>query len=201
MFGDTDFEPSRAFSYTPFEKQLEAIAAALQTGKIRRWGISNETPWGVAKWASTARLMSVPGPAVVQNAYNILCRTADGGLVEACVEEGVQLLAYSPLAMGLLTGKYTATVQHSVPVPAGPQRGRDAELDYGNSTLEGAGSNTESMEEKSLHWSGPEGSRLVRYRHLYTEAESRFAPAWLPYAWHHWNCHLHIIVTWMYHSF
>jgi aryl-alcohol dehydrogenase-like predicted oxidoreductase len=108
MFGEAEYDPSRAISYTPFEDQLEALMTAQHLGKIRRWGVSNETPWGLAKWAAAAGQMGAPGPAVVQNAYNLLCRTADAGLLEACRAEGVELQAYSPLAMGLLTGKYSA---------------------------------------------------------------------------------------------
>lgn len=108
MFGDTDYDPTCAFTYVPFEEQVEALAAAQRAGKIRRWGVSNETPWGLARWVSVARDLGAAGPAVVQNAYNLLCRNADAGLVEACAHERIELQAYSPLAMGLLTGKYTA---------------------------------------------------------------------------------------------
>ena len=108
MFGEVDFDPASAYAGAPFEEQLEALAAALAAGKVRHFGLSNETPYGLMRFcaASDASGGRLPRPVSLQNAYSLTCRTFDAGLAECCHHERVGLLAYSPLAMGLLTGKY-----------------------------------------------------------------------------------------------
>lgn len=106
MFGESEFDAGRVYMATPLAEQLRGIELLLAEGKIRAWGLSNETPWGVAHAAAAARAVGVPPPALVQNAYSLLCRTADGGVFEACHMEGVPFVGYSPLAMGLLGGGY-----------------------------------------------------------------------------------------------
>eukprot|EP00891_Asterochloris_glomerata_P007447 jgi/Astpho2/7447/fgenesh1_pm.00114_%23_28_t len=109
MFGETDYDPARAYSAVPLEEQLTALTAAVQAGKVRHVGVSNETAWGLTTLCSLRRHMPELAPIVsLQNAYSLLCRTFDAALAECCHAEGVGMLAYSPLAMGLLTGKYMA---------------------------------------------------------------------------------------------
>jgi hypothetical protein len=147
MFGESAYDPTRAIQYTSFEDQLAAISTALDKGQIRGWGISNETAWGVTKWCAVAQQHGVHQPSVVQNALHLLCRTAEADVAEACREERVALQAYSPLAMGLLTGKYSRG--------EAPQS-----LHFDEGKAVGG-------------WRGPEDSRLCRYRKQYAEAESR----------------------------
>mmetsp|Transcript_42154 Transcript_42154/g.109299 ORF Transcript_42154/g.109299 Transcript_42154/m.109299 type:complete len:265 (+) Transcript_42154:757-1551(+) len=110
MFGDVDYEPAMAYdAVVPFEEQLEAVGQAVAAGKVRHFGLSNETPWGLMKFLHAAQQRpegQLPRAVAIQNAYSLTCRTFDSGLAEVCHQEGVSLLAYSPLAMGLLTGKY-----------------------------------------------------------------------------------------------
>ena len=75
---------------------------------MRAVGLSNETPWGLLKFLGEARPSGgrLPRVASLQNAYSLTCRTFEVALAECCHRESVSLLAYSPLAMGLLTGKY-----------------------------------------------------------------------------------------------
>lgn len=90
-------------------EQLEALDALIKAGKIRYFGLSNETPYGVGVWTTTADLLGLPRPIVTQNAYNLLVRNEfETGMVEACSPRNgnIGLLAYSPLAGGALTGKY-----------------------------------------------------------------------------------------------
>jgi aryl-alcohol dehydrogenase (NADP+) len=82
------------------------MAAAIKAGKIRAYGLSNETAWGVCEFARLAREHQLPPPASVQNGYSLESRLFDGDLAEASRRLGIPLLAYSPLAMGLLTGKF-----------------------------------------------------------------------------------------------
>ncbi|MGB1311122.1 MAG: aldo/keto reductase [Leucothrix sp.] len=75
-----------------------------QAGKIRHWGLSNESAWGMAKWISHSA--GKTKPVSIQNEYSPLCRLFDTDLGELCVNEDIGLLAFSPLACGLITGKY-----------------------------------------------------------------------------------------------
>ncbi|XP_047327131.1 protein tas-like [Impatiens glandulifera] len=107
MFGETEYDPIRQFESIGIEEQLEAIGRAVKAGKIRYVGLSNETPYGVMKFLHRTELSpSYPRIISLQNAYSLLSRTFDSGLAECCHHERVYLLAYSPLAMGILSGKY-----------------------------------------------------------------------------------------------
>ena len=85
---------------------MEALAALVKTGKIRAFGLSNETAWGTMRWTGAAERTGGPRVASVQNEYSLLCRLFDTDMAELCHHEEVTLLAFSPLAAGLLTGKY-----------------------------------------------------------------------------------------------
>jgi len=91
---------------TPLEETLEAMDRMVKAGKIRHFGLSNETPWGVMTCLRHAEAGRGPRVASLQNAYSLLNRTFEGGLAEICLREGVGLLGYSPLAQGYLSGKY-----------------------------------------------------------------------------------------------
>lgn len=85
---------------------LEAISEAVKAGKIRAFGLSNETAWGLARWCDVADNTGAPRVASIQNEYSLLYRLFDTDLNETVNAEDTTLLAYSPLAAGLLTGKY-----------------------------------------------------------------------------------------------
>ncbi|WP_320823365.1 NADP(H)-dependent aldo-keto reductase [Reinekea sp.] len=88
------------------EETLLACDRLVQAGKIRHVGLSNETPWGVAEYLRVARERGLARIVSIQNPYSLLNRTFEVGLAEFAHREKVGLLAYSPLAMGLLSGKY-----------------------------------------------------------------------------------------------
>lgn len=90
----------------PIEETLEALVRLVRAGKVRHIGLSNETPWGVARFLRAAELGHGPRVVSIQNAYNLINRTFEIGLAEFSERERVGLLAYSPLAQGYLTGKY-----------------------------------------------------------------------------------------------
>ncbi len=95
--GDTD--------WTPIDEVVDAMQAQIDAGKIRAFGLSNETPWGLMKHLEAAG--DRPSRVVaVQNPYSLLNRTYEVGLSEMSLREGVGLFAYSPLGFGALTGKY-----------------------------------------------------------------------------------------------
>lgn len=95
--------PDRA---TPVEAQVEAAARLVEQGKVRYLGTSNETAWGLTRLCAVAGASGPARPVSAQNALNLLQRTVEHGLAEACLEERVGIIAFSPLAMGVLTGKY-----------------------------------------------------------------------------------------------
>ena len=93
---------------TPLLYQLEAMERLLETGKVRYFGASNETAWGLTKLITMAETHGLPRIVGVQNAYSLVQRDDfDGDLAEVCERERVGLMAYSVLAMGALTGKYS----------------------------------------------------------------------------------------------
>ena len=106
QFGVVEFDPAKERAGPSIREQVEAMAGLQKAGKIRHYGLSNETTWGVCEFHRVARELGVQGPVTTQNSYSLLSRNADNDLAEALYREKMSLLAYSPLAMGALTGKY-----------------------------------------------------------------------------------------------
>lgn len=106
MFGGVEFDPAKEKQGPSIEEQVEGMAAMIKAGKIRHYGLSNETAWGVCEFHRIARELDVPGPVTIQNSYSLLSRNVDNDLAEALFRQSMSLLAYSPLAGGLLSGKY-----------------------------------------------------------------------------------------------
>ena len=98
--------PEKDDSLTPILETLEALEEIKKDGKVRSFGVSNETPWGVMKFLSLASKYHLPRMATIQNPYSLLNRTYEIGLAEVTHHEDIGLLAYSPLAFGRLTSKY-----------------------------------------------------------------------------------------------
>ncbi|OON39552.1 NADP(H)-dependent aldo-keto reductase [Izhakiella australiensis] len=87
-------------------ESLEALNEQVRAGKIRYIGVSNETPWGVMRYLQLAEKHELPRIMTIQNPYSLLNRSFEVGLAEISQHEGVELLAYSSLAFGVLSGKY-----------------------------------------------------------------------------------------------
>lgn len=96
---------------------LSLSADLIAEGKIRAIALSNDTVWGAAKWLSLADTHGLPRMASVQNEYSLLCRQFDTDWAELSVMEDMPLLAFSPLACGILSGKYQGDV-----IPHGSRR-------------------------------------------------------------------------------
>lgn len=122
-FGNLYYEPAKETSETPIREQLEALAGLVKAGKVRYVGLSNETPYGVHEFVRLAEAHGLPRVASVQNPYCLLNRSWENGLDETCHRLDVSLLAYSPVAFGLLTGKYD---QHAPTDSGAPQDARIA---------------------------------------------------------------------------
>ncbi|WP_375261502.1 aldo/keto reductase [Palleronia sp.] len=88
------------------DEVMSALKDLQHQGKIRAFGLSNDTAWGIARWCRAAEEAGGPRVTTIQNEYSLLCRLFDTDVAEACHHEDVTLLAYSPLACGLLSGKY-----------------------------------------------------------------------------------------------
>jgi aryl-alcohol dehydrogenase-like predicted oxidoreductase len=107
FFGKRDYSHStEEESWNKFEDILKALKKFIDQGKIRYVGVSNETPWGFSKYLEVSEKLNLPRIVSVQNPYNLLNRGYDIGMSEISCREKVGLLAYSPLAIGYLSGKY-----------------------------------------------------------------------------------------------
>ena len=105
-FGQLRYRHKENDSFTAFTETLSALGDMIKAGKIRHIGLSNETPWGLGECLRLHREEGLPRVMSVQNPYSLLNRSYDVGMAEISIRENVGLLPYSPLAMGVLSGKY-----------------------------------------------------------------------------------------------
>ncbi|QSP96270.1 NADP(H)-dependent aldo-keto reductase [Marinobacter salinisoli] len=110
FFGKLGYQHKPDEHFTPIEETLGALDELVREGKIRHVGLSNETPWGTMEYLRLSRENEWPRPVSIQNPYNLLNRSFEVGLAEVAHREQVGLLAYSPLAFGMLSGKYLGDV-------------------------------------------------------------------------------------------
>lgn len=89
-----------------FNEILHSLDKIIKSGKIRHVGISNEKAWGTMRYLNESKQHDLPRMLTIQNAYSLLNRTFEGDLAEVAMRENIGLLAYSPLAFGVLSGKY-----------------------------------------------------------------------------------------------
>lgn len=106
FFGQLEYRHAPSEVATPPEETLRALQDLVTAGKIRHIGLSNESPWGVMAFLRAADQLGLPRVVSVQNPYSLLSRVYEIGLSEVGLREQVGLLAYSPLGMGVLSGKY-----------------------------------------------------------------------------------------------
>jgi aryl-alcohol dehydrogenase-like predicted oxidoreductase len=102
------------------EEPLRALDAMLRAGKIRYWGVSNFRGWRIVEAVHTARQLGLPAPVVCQPYYNLLNRMPEVEVLPACAHHGIGVVPYSPIARGVLTGKY----QPGQSAPEGTRAGR-----------------------------------------------------------------------------
>lgn len=120
------YDASGQDTATTREHMIEVLGTLqdlVSAGKIRHFGTSNETTWGMAQWLRLSDEGYGPRAVSIQNEYSLLCRLYDLDLAELGVHEDVTLLAYTPLAAGLLSGKYAGDV-----TPEGTRRSRVSDL-------------------------------------------------------------------------
>ncbi len=115
----TNFFTARYFPYTAkiknnYTKKIQDdifelvynLDELVKSGKIRAYGVSNESAWGVMEYLKCANKHNLSKACFIQNSYSLLSRNFEVALSEVCLQEGISLLAYSPLAFGVLSGKY-----------------------------------------------------------------------------------------------
>jgi aryl-alcohol dehydrogenase-like predicted oxidoreductase len=96
----------RDFNGMDLEEPLRALDALQRAGKIRYWGVSNFRGWRIAEMVHIARQLNMPPPVVCQPYYNLLNRLPEVEVLEACAHHGIGVVPYSPIARGVLAGKY-----------------------------------------------------------------------------------------------
>lgn len=146
-----DYDPSNQTHEHMKQYVLDTLRTCqdlIKEGKIRQIGLSNESTWGTAKFLSIAEKESLPRVVSVQNEYNLLCRLFDVDFSELAHNEQVGLLAFSPLATGILTGKYANDA-----IPKGSRRTIQPELGgrYSERTMEAANAYTKLATQFDMH--------------------------------------------------
>ncbi|WP_368184485.1 aldo/keto reductase [Aestuariibius sp. HNIBRBA575] len=104
-----NYDPSgqnKADTHAHMLDVLGAMDDLIKEGKVRAFGLSNESCWGTSQWLQLSEQHNLPRVASIQNEYSLMCRLYDTDLAELAVNEDVTLLSFSPLATGFLTGKY-----------------------------------------------------------------------------------------------
>jgi aryl-alcohol dehydrogenase-like predicted oxidoreductase len=109
----------RDYNGMDLEEPLRAVDALLRAGKIRYWGLSNFRGWRIAEAVHLARALNMPGPVVCQPYYNLLNRQPEVEVLDACAHHGIGVVPYSPIARGVLAGKYAPGSQPAPGTRAG----------------------------------------------------------------------------------
>lgn len=107
-FGQSVYDPSKERETVPIKETVVALGELIAAGKIKHYGLSNETTYGVCEFVRAADELGVPRPVSIQNSFCLLHRTFETELAEACAPShyNIGLLPWTPLAGGALSGKY-----------------------------------------------------------------------------------------------
>ncbi len=118
------------------EEPLRTLEAMLQAGKIRYWGVSNFRGWRIAEAVSIAAQLGMPAPVVCQPYYNLLNRMPEVEVLPACAHFGIGVTPYSPIARGVLTGKYAPGQAPAADTRAGRGDKRIADTEFRDESLQ-----------------------------------------------------------------
>lgn len=118
------------------EEPLRALEAMLQAGQIRYWGVSNFRGWRIAEVVRLAGQLGMPGPVVCQPYYNLLNRMPEVEVLPACQHYGIGVTPYSPIARGVLTGKYLPNQAPDAGTRAGRADKRMVETEFRPESLQ-----------------------------------------------------------------
>ena len=125
----------RDYNGMDLEEPLRALDAMLRAGQIRAWGLSNFRGWRIAECVRIAAQLGMPGPVVCQPYYNLLNRMPEVEILPACAHHGIGVTPYSPIARGVLTGKYAPGQAPSADTRAGRGDKRIAETEIREESL------------------------------------------------------------------
>ena len=107
MFGIRDYKHNPKDKWEDnFNEVLQTLDEVIKEGKIRQVGISNEKAWGAMRYLEESNKHNLPRMITIQNAFSLLNRVFEGDMAEVAIRENIGLLAYSPMAFGVLSGKY-----------------------------------------------------------------------------------------------
>ncbi|MDG1714452.1 aldo/keto reductase [Lacinutrix sp.] len=106
-FGVRDYQHSPNDAWQDnFKEVLESLDEVIKVGKVRNIGLSNEKAWGTMRYIEESKKSNLPRPITIQNAYSLINRVYEGDMAEISMRENIGLLVYSPMAFGVLSGKY-----------------------------------------------------------------------------------------------
>jgi len=125
----------RDYNGMDLEEPLRALEALLRAGKIRAWGVSNFRGWRIAEVVHMAKALNMPGPAVCQPYYNLLNRQPEVEVLSVCAHHGIGVVPYSPIARGVLAGKYAPGAQPGEGTRAGRGDKRMLESEFREESL------------------------------------------------------------------
>lgn len=125
----------RDYNGMDLEEPLRAVDALLRAGKIRAWGVSNFRGWRIAEVVHMAKALNMPGPAVCQPYYNLLNRQPEVEVLPVCAHHGIGVVPYSPIARGVLAGKYAPGAQPGEGTRAGRGDKRMLESEFREESL------------------------------------------------------------------
>lgn len=112
FFGQRGFKVQHDAWEDNVHSVLETLEGLIKQGKINHIGLSNETPWGIMRFLEESKYQNLPRIKTIQNPYSLLNRLFETGSAEICMRESVGLLAYSPMAFGVLSGKFLTGESH-----------------------------------------------------------------------------------------
>jgi aryl-alcohol dehydrogenase-like predicted oxidoreductase len=150
----------RDFNGMSLEEPLRAMDAMLRAGKIRYWGVSNFRAWRIAQMVQLADQLGMPRPVVCQPYYNLLNRMPEVEILPACAHFGIGVAPYSPVARGVLTGKYLPGAAAALDTRAGRGDKRIADTEFRAESLQIA-------------------QTLLRYAETRGVSLAQFATAWV----------------------
>ena len=125
----------RDFAGMNLEEPVRALGDMIRSGKIRYWALSNFRGWRIAEMVHLARGLGMPGPVVCQPYYNLLNRMPEVEILPACAHHGIGVAPYSPIARGVLTGKYAPGLQPDPGTRAGRGDPRIIETEFREESL------------------------------------------------------------------
>ena len=126
----------RDFESIPLEETVQAMADLIRAGKVRYFGVSNYRGWRTAELVNTCIRLGLPRPVASQPYYNLLNRLPENEILPACAHHGLGVVAYSPIARGVLTGKYAPGAEPDPSSRAGRKDRRMMETEFRAESLE-----------------------------------------------------------------